>query len=314
MTTRQQYLAVLSQTNDQRNNLSMYYVNKKQLVCDFDLPAEVTHATAHKAQYDQFMIYGQSKIFICQFDEKEYKLHIQNEIYKFLEEGEKIIQAEYIKNTHNFGVITTFNKLHYFKFVDYIRSIQLNPYSPEEGDKKIINPHLIALTPRKNDADLQIVFDSNGCDQQLQDLISTFMVSSLVAVENGFLIGFTNVPAVLNYQFIGEEKLYFAGIYRLDFPNIYKVINMSAAPDEAYIAFAVQHTIKPIKNIIKDEQQYRSSHSVMLSKKSAQNNGSAPTEPEQEVDSIGLPVKYLGRIDVYIFNYGELEIINAGFK
>ena len=48
---------------------------------------------------------------------------------------------------------------------------------------------------------------------------------------------------------------------------------MDSSPDETFIGFSVQHTIKPILNVIKDEQQYRQSVSSMLAKKNSSKNG-----------------------------------------
>lgn len=71
----------------------------------------------------------------------------------------------------------------------------MNPYNPEEGDKKMINPHLAHLAPRNT----QSVFYDANYDQELEQLANKYMVSSLAAVETGFLVGFVNAPIALNY-------------------------------------------------------------------------------------------------------------------
>ncbi len=54
----------------------------------------------------------------------------------------------------------------------------------------------------------------------------SFMCTSICSTNTGFAIGFAGVIAILIIDIIGEENLKIRGSHKMNFPHIYRVLNL----------------------------------------------------------------------------------------
>jgi len=63
--------------------------------------------------------------------------------------------------------------------------------------------------------------------------------TTICSLNDGFVIGFSGIPAIMIYHVISEEKLYYAGIYKIEISNTHKILHLSACPDDSFVMMTV---------------------------------------------------------------------------
>jgi len=64
--------------------------------------------------------------------------------------------------------------------------------------------------------------------------------------KSGYCIGFTGMNAVMVYEIERDEKLVFKHCLFIDYPNIFKVLNMHQSDDGSKIVLSIQHSNRSI--------------------------------------------------------------------